>query len=304
MQICFDSISKTYPSKDRPIQAVEDISFQLVPGRVYGLLGPNGSGKSSLMRMLLNLIEPDFGTISVDGDSKGNSYQQFRNEVGYLPEERGFYRNDKLQDVLVYLGQLKGLDFSDARKRAQQLLDRFELKDYARKSIASLSKGMSQKVQLIAAVIHRPSLLILDEPFTGLDPVNLEVVRELILEQKKAGATTLLSTHQLAEAEKLCDEIIMLQGGKTLFCGTLQDLQTLHGRAEVTIRPSLSAAVLSTLQTVEPISASEKLILQDGFTVNDFLRELTRVNHDILDLRVQPTSLENLYLKFVRAKDA
>jgi ABC-2 type transport system ATP-binding protein len=213
--------------------AVDDFTLDIPEGALFGFIGPNGSGKTTTLRMILRIIEPDAGQIRVFGQPHGVSAND---RIGYLPEERGLYRKMTVLRQLAYFGTLKGLRPREARKAAEDWLDRLGLSDWRDKKLEALSKGMSQKIQFIATVLARPRLLILDEPFSGLDPVNLEVLRGALLEMQAAGTTILFSTHDMHTAEQLCDHICMIYRGKKVLDGTLQDIQSTYGQDTVRLR--------------------------------------------------------------------
>jgi ABC-2 type transport system ATP-binding protein len=200
--------------------AVQDLSFSVPPGCVFGFLGPNGAGKTTTLRMVLDIFRPSAGTIHVLG---ADSAFKVRRRLGYLPEEKGLYKKMKAWAVIAYLAKLKGLDSATARKRAHSLLDRYGLGTVANTRIEALSKGMSQKVQVLAAIAHEPELVIFDEPFSGLDPVNQAVLEEMVAELKARGVTIVFSTHVMQHAERLCDRLLILARGKKVFEGTLRD---------------------------------------------------------------------------------
>ena len=213
--------------------AVDDFSLEIPEGALFGFIGPNGSGKTTTLRMILRIIEPDSGQIRVFGQPHGVSAND---RIGYLPEERGLYRKMTVLRQLAYFGTLKGLRPREARKAAEDWLERLGLSDWRDKKLEALSKGMSQKIQFIATVLARPRLLILDEPFSGLDPVNLEVLRGALLEMQAAGTTILFSTHDMHTAEQLCDHICMIYQGKKVLDGSLQDIQSTYGQDTVRLR--------------------------------------------------------------------
>lgn len=213
--------------------AVDDFSLEIPEGALFGFIGPNGSGKTTTLRMILRIIEPDSGQIQVFGQPHGVSAND---RIGYLPEERGLYRKMTVLRQLAYFGTLKGLRPREARKAAGDWLERLGLSDWRDKKLEALSKGMSQKIQFIATVLARPRLLILDEPFSGLDPVNLEVLRGALLEMQAAGTTILFSTHDMHTAEQLCDHICMIYQGKKVLDGSLQDIQSTYGQDTVRLR--------------------------------------------------------------------
>jgi ABC-2 type transport system ATP-binding protein len=209
-------VSKSYDG--RP--AVRDLSFAVQSGSICGFLGPNGAGQTTTLRMILDIIRPDAGSIELFG--KPNS-PEARDRIGFLPEERGLYRKMTAEGVIVFFGRMKGMKASAARARARELLTAYGLRDAAFKKVKQLSKGMAQKVQILAAVVHEPDLVILDEPFSGLDPVNQKTLEELVLGLKARGATVLFSTHVMEHAERLCDRIVLLARGSKVFDGRVAD---------------------------------------------------------------------------------
>jgi len=212
--LTLDRVCKSYGDK----RAVRDVSLAVPRGSIYGFLGPNGSGKTTTIRSIMNIILPDSGTISFDGRPLNLG---LRDRIGYLPEERGLYRKMKCLDQLVFLARLKGVPRAEARRRAREWLERLGLGDYAERKVDNLSKGMQQKVQFAATFIGEPDLVILDEVFSGLDPLNIELLRDMIVEQKQRGTTILFSTHMLAEAERICDAICLIEGGEKILDGSL-----------------------------------------------------------------------------------
>jgi ABC-2 type transport system ATP-binding protein len=215
-----ENVTKTFGAHS----AVEALSLRVPVGSVYGFIGPNGSGKTTTLRMIMHIIHPDQGRIAVLGEQ---SCAAANDRIGYLPEERGLYRQMKVVELLRFFAQLKG--HAATRAEINSWLDRMDLSDWADRKVEALSKGMSQKVQFIATVIARPQLLLLDEPFSGLDPINAEVVRKILLELVRAGTTVLFSTHDMAVAETLCDWILMIYKGRKVLDGTLRQIQQEHG---------------------------------------------------------------------------
>ena len=200
-------------------QAVDNISLSIPKGAIYGFLGPNGAGKTTTIRMILEIIKPSSGTIDILGHS---SALQVRNRIGYLPEEKGLYKKMKAWAVIQYFAMLKGMDRNSARQRARDLLDHYGLGEFADSRVEALSKGMSQKVQVLAAVAHDPELVILDEPFSGLDPVNQSVLEELIHDMAARGQTVIFSTHVMQHAERLCNHFLLVNKGRKIFDGTVK----------------------------------------------------------------------------------
>ncbi|MEQ1891683.1 MAG: ATP-binding cassette domain-containing protein [Planctomycetota bacterium] len=201
-------------------RAVDEVSFVVPQGSITGFLGPNGAGKTTTLRMILGILKPTSGRIAVFG---APSALEVRSRVGYLPEEKGLYKKMKCWAIVAYFASLKGLDRKSAKRRAYELLERYGLKDFAEKKTEALSKGMGQKVQVLASIAHDPELVIFDEPFSGLDPVNQQVLEEVLLDLKKKGRTVLFSTHVMQHAERLCERILLIAKGKKLFDGTVAE---------------------------------------------------------------------------------
>ncbi len=215
------------------VRAVDDVSYDIPAGSIFGLLGPNGAGKTTSIRMLLRIILPDSGEIELFGQP---STKVAKERVGYLPEERGLYKKMKVLDLLVFIGRLRSLSAVEARQRSTTWLERFDLANFAKSELDELSKGMQQKVQFIATVLNEPELLILDEPFSGLDPVNTNMLRDIILDYHRRGHTIIFSTHQMDQVEKLCQSICMINKGKVVLSGSLQDIKRQYGHGGVTLR--------------------------------------------------------------------
>ncbi len=216
--LTLNSVTKTYGEK----KAANNVNLVIPRGSIYGFLGPNGAGKTTTIRAIMNIILPDSGEILLGGRPMDGS---MRDRIGYLPEERGLYRKMKCRDQLGYLAELKGVPRGESLKRADQWLERMGLSDYRLQKIDTLSKGMQQKIQFAATFISKPDLVILDEVFTGLDPLNIELLREMILEEKEKGVTIIFSTHMLAEAEKICDSICLIEGGEIIIDGSLESVR-------------------------------------------------------------------------------
>ncbi|HVJ04769.1 MAG TPA: ATP-binding cassette domain-containing protein [Candidatus Saccharimonadales bacterium] len=221
-----DSVTKTYDE----FVAVDNLSFNIAEGEVFGLLGPNGAGKTSSIRMMIGIIVPDSGAVRVFGEPLS---RKVLDRVGYLPEERGFYKKMKVIENLVFFAQLKGLSVSEATRRAHQWLERLELGRWASSKIEELSKGMQQKVQFVAAVIHDPDFLILDEPFSGLDPASSLVLKDALLDLKMQGKTILFSTHRMDTVERLCDSICLVNQGRSVLLGVLNEIKASYGRSSI-----------------------------------------------------------------------
>jgi ABC-2 type transport system ATP-binding protein len=221
--ISLENVTKSYDG----VPAVSHISLNVRQGAILGLLGPNGAGKTSTIRMVLNILMPDEGSIRVFDRPLNDDTRQ---SIGYLPEERGLYPRMQVQSVIVFLAALRGMAEAEAERRARHWLDRFELSDWAKKKVQDLSKGMQQKVQFISAVLHQPPLVILDEPFSGLDPVNAATVKDVMLEMRDQGSTVVLSTHRMEQVEKMCDSICLIDKGRNVLAGDLRAIKQSYGK--------------------------------------------------------------------------
>jgi ABC-2 type transport system ATP-binding protein len=233
------------------IVAVDDLSLRVEQGAVFGLLGPNGAGKTTSLRMIMHILAPDEGTIQVLGQPVSPRTQDL---IGYLPEERGLYGRMKVREVLVFLAALKGLSEAEATRRVGEWLERLELAAWSEKKINDLSKGMQQKAQFIAAVVHRPSLLILDEPFTGLDPVNSTLIKDIMLELRKQGSTIILSTHRMEQVEMMCDAICLVNHGRSVLAGDLRAIKKSYGKNTLRMEYSGDDHFLERPESVEKVN--------------------------------------------------
>ena len=223
MYLRLDNITKSYDGK----VAVQDLSMEIPKGVIYGMIGPNGAGKTTTIRMIMNIIAPDSGRILIEGKERDGS---FRDRVGYMPEERGLYKKMTLREVITYMAELKGFPVSSINQAVVPWLDRMGLREYELKKVEELSKGMAQKLQFITTILHEPDLVIFDEIFSGLDPLNIELVKDALLELKRQGKTILFSTHVMEQAEKLCDHICMISRGQKVLDGRIGDVKARFGR--------------------------------------------------------------------------
>ncbi len=221
--IAIDRVTKRFDS----VVAVQDLSLRVEQGAVFGLLGPNGAGKTTSLRMIMHILVPDEGSVQVMGQHASDQTQDL---IGYLPEERGLYRRMKVREALIFLGAIKGLGEAEAGRRVNEWLERLELSAWAEKKINDLSKGMQQKAQFIGAVVHRPALLILDEPFAGLDPVNASIIKDIMLELRDMGSTIILSTHRMEQVEMMCDAICLVNHGRSVLAGDLRSIKKSYGK--------------------------------------------------------------------------
>ncbi|HEY6563740.1 MAG TPA: ATP-binding cassette domain-containing protein [Pirellulaceae bacterium] len=277
--------------------AVNDLDLQVPEGSIYGFIGPNGSGKTTSLRMILRIFQPDSGTVTVLGQSQGRTADD---RLGYLPEERGLYKRMKVRSLLTYYAQLKGL--YRCQPAIQEWLERLGASTWANKRIDGLSKGMAQKVQFIAAVVTRPKLLILDEPFSGLDPVNMEVLREAVLHVRDQGTTIVFSTHDMDVAERLCDTIFMIFRGKKVLDGTLESIQAQYPADRVRVRfvdPSVSVPSLPQVEESEFDGRYWELRLSDPAAAPEVLRQLV-ARHPVDHFEVIRPSLHEVFVRIAR----
>ncbi|MCH7875672.1 MAG: ATP-binding cassette domain-containing protein [Gemmatimonadetes bacterium] len=288
--------------------AVRELTLNVPRGAVYGLLGPNGAGKTTTLRMIMSIILPDEGRIVLFGES--GSGQDLSQRIGYLPEERGLYRKMKVLDLLVFLAEIKGVDRRVARRSGRYWLERLGLADWTEKKIDDLSKGMQQKVQFIATVLHRPELVILDEPFAGLDPVNTQVIKDIVVELSKSGTTILFSTHIMQQAEKLCDAVCIIARGQKVLDGGLAEVKRTHGGRHVVI-------ALEPGGSVDRVLRDRTLVLQandygnyaevelvDGVDPQRLLHGLIEAGARLTRFEVAEPSLEKIFIDKVGAEAA
>jgi ABC-2 type transport system ATP-binding protein len=279
--------------------AVTELSLEVYPGRVYGLLGPNGAGKTTTIRMIVNITAPDSGDIKVFGQRITPALQD---RIGYLPEERGLYRKMKVGDQIKYFAALKNVSSKEAAMRVDRWLARLKLLEWKNKKTSELSKGMQQKVQFLNAIIHEPDLLILDEPFSGLDPVNLEVLKEVILELKAAGKTIIFSTHQMEIAEKICDDICLLNRSRKVLEGSIREVKRGFSRNAVALRLVGGEAVLADpllVSKVQRHSDGLEVLLAEGTTAQSLLKELITAEAIIERFEMIEPSLHDIFIEKV-----
>ncbi|MCJ7504812.1 MAG: ATP-binding cassette domain-containing protein [Acidobacteriia bacterium] len=266
--VVLEKVTKRFDS----LTAVDGLSLSIRPGAVFGLLGPNGAGKTTTLRMIMRVLVPDEGSILVLGQPASDRTQDL---IGYLPEERGLYPRMKVREVLVFLAALKGLSERESTRRVGQWLERLVLAAWAEKKIIDLSKGMQQKAQFIAAIIHTPPLLILDEPFTGLDPVNAALVKDIMLELRDQGSTIILSTHRMEQVEVMCDSICLINKGRSILAGDLRSIKQSYGKNTLRIEYSGQGDFLEQPALVESVNrfgAAVEVKLRPGADPQEILR--------------------------------
>jgi ABC-2 type transport system ATP-binding protein len=283
--------------------AVDDLTLSIKPGGICGLLGPNGAGKTSTIRMIMRITLPDAGQITVFGEPLGRAHMD---QFGYLPEERGLYKKMKVMDHLVFLGQLKGLSAAEAHKHANAWCERFEFSAWTGKKVEELSKGMQQKVQFIGAVLHDPRLIIMDEPFTGLDPANAVVLKDVLLEMAKAGKTILLSTHRMDQVERLCQSICLINHGHAVLEGDLSQIKARYGRHNVQIKYDGDPGFLEEKRLVQSFNDYGNYVevrLAPGADSQDLLR-LAASKARLDKFEVMEPSLEEIFIDVVGKSNA
>ncbi len=244
--LSIENVTKRYEGHT----AVDDFSLTIEPGVIYGLLGPNGAGKTTTIRMAMGIIEPDEGKIEIFGEPLSESLKE---RIGYLPEERGLYRKMKVRDQLVFLAEIKGVPAKTAAERVSRWLERVDLAGWEEKPVEALSKGMQQKIQFISTVIHEPQMVILDEPFAGLDPINTQLLKDVIVEMKDEGRTVILSTHLMDQVEKLCERICLINKGRKVLEGDLSDIKMSFSKNVVAMRFSGDVRELGSHPDVEKV---------------------------------------------------
>ncbi len=274
------NLVKTFGS----VRAVDDVSFSVPEGSVFGLIGRNGAGKTTTIRMMMNIYIPETGEVVLRGSKIG---QEFRDKVGYLPEERGLYKKMKVMETLLFFAELKGKTGREVERKANEYIKRFQLSDRKNSKIEDLSKGNQQKIQFITTILHDPEFIILDEPFSGLDPINTDLLREIIVELKSKGKVIIFSTHLMDFAEKMCDQIAMIDHGKIILNGELKEIKKKHAKNNISLSHSGDVSFLNKYDFIEKVEdfgnqtgirvkeASQiqqvlKLLVENNITVNKF----------------------------------
>ena len=294
--VALDGISKAYENKI----AVQDLSLQIEAGTMFGLLGPNGSGKTSTIRMMIGITMPDSGSVSMFG--KPYARESLR-RVGYLPEERGLYKKMKVMEQLIFMGQLRGLDPALASRRAHEWCERLQILDAAQKKTEELSKGMQQKIQFIATLMHDPELVVMDEPFSGLDPVNTSLLQDILIELKKSGKAILFSTHRMDQVEKLCDSICLIHRGRAVLSGGMREVKSRYERDRVIINFEGDDSFLRhpSIKEFKNYSGHAEIQLNPHSDAQDLLRAAI-AGASILRFELMEPSLEEIFIRTVGEK--
>ncbi len=292
--ITVNNISKRFGST----QAVDNVSFEVIPGEIFGLLGPNGSGKTTTIRIILDIYEPDSGSVSILG---GPMSEVKKNNIGYLPEERGLYQDIPLDRCLEYLATLKNLDEATVKTRLSDYLEKFDLTQHAKKKVKELSKGMQQKAQLIATLIHEPQVIIIDEPFSALDPLNTQLVKDLLMEQRNSGKTIIMCTHQMNQVEQLCDKLVLVDEGKVLLNGSLQDVRQQFSTDNVLIQTSdILPESIPGIAEIQRFNGGFRLVPEAGVKPPAILNNLIGSGISLNAFEVAVPSLDEIFIKVVQ----
>jgi ABC-2 type transport system ATP-binding protein len=289
--ITLENVTKSYDS----VTAVNGVNLRVRQGAILGLLGPNGAGKTTTIRMIMNILVPDDGSIKVL-DQPVND--RTRDLIGYLPEERGLYPRMKVRDVIIFLAALHGLTEEEAGRRATEWLDRLGLAEWSGKKLVDLSKGMQQKVQFITAVIHKPPLVILDEPFSGLDPVNAATVEEIMLEMRAKGSTIVLSTHRMEQVERMCDSICLIDKGRNVLDGELRAIKQSYGKNTLHIEFTGSENFLSnpSIINITRLGNGVEAKLKPGADPQEILKAAVQANVSITRFELLEPSLNEIFI--------
>jgi ABC-2 type transport system ATP-binding protein len=278
-------------------KVVDDASFEVEDGEIFGLLGPNGAGKTTIIRILLDIFTPDSGTITILGSAMTEAKKDL---IGYLPEERGLYQDIQLERCLVYLATLKGLSQVEAGKRVAKWLDKFDLSAHSHKKVKELSKGMQQKAQLIATLIHEPRIVIIDEPFSALDPVNTQMVKDVLLELRQKGITIVMCTHQMHQVEELCDRLVLIDHGKIMLYGKLEEIQKNYAGHDIILKSKNELPALKGITTMEKINGGTYRIgLPPNTKPQQFLRDLVEQNIDVEQFEIAIPTLDEIFIQVV-----
>jgi len=279
------------------VYAVNNVSFNIEAGQIHGILGPNGAGKTTTIRMIMNILVPDAGTISLFGQSMS---EQLKHKIGYLPEERGLYQKMKVKDVINFMAELHRMDISLAEEKCDYWLDKMQLSARSESKIEELSKGMQQKIQLISTIIHEPDLLIFDEPFSGLDPVNVNLIKNIMIELKEQNKAIMFSTHMMEAAEKLCDEIIMINNGEKILDGNLEQIRKEYGKNSIQLEFEGDGKFIKSSPMVKKYDYYGSYVevqLNESYTANDLLKSvLDKVK--IIQMKSQASSLNEIFIDF------
>jgi ABC-2 type transport system ATP-binding protein len=278
--------------------AVDNLSFTVHPGEIFGLLGPNGAGKTTCIRMILDIFEPDSGEINI---LDGRMTDDKKNRIGYLPEERGLYQDIPLERCLTFLAALKGMPEKNVSSKLIDYLKYFDLYDVRDKKVKELSKGMQQKAQLISTLVHDPDLIIIDEPFTALDPVNTEMVKDILEEKRDEGKAIIMSTHQMNQVEELCDRILLIDHGHRVLYGTLQEIQDQFASRDIFVRPRTPLpAVIEGVKEIRQLNGRQLLVLSENVEPHQVLKTLINQGIEMTAFEVAIPPLNEIFIQVVK----
>jgi ABC-2 type transport system ATP-binding protein len=278
-------------------RAVEDVSFAVGPGQVFGLLGPNGAGKTTTIRVMLDIFKPDSGSVEILGVAPD---KVSKDRIGYLPEDRGLYKDVALEQVLIFLATLKGLGDGEAKSRLVPWLERMDLYEHRHKKVQELSKGMQQKAQLIAALVHEPDLIVVDEPFSGLDPVNTRLIKEIIQDQVKAGRTVIMSTHLMYQVEALCDRIVLIDRGRTVLYGRVDEIRRDFAANAVVLQAEGDLSGLPHVLESRQENGEWRLSLEPGADPQEVLKAVVaRTGVKVERFELAEPSLDDIFITVV-----
>ena len=283
------------------VQAVDNLSFDVRPGEIFGLLGPNGAGKTTSIRMILDIFEPDSGEIEILG---GQMTEEKKNQIGYLPEERGLYQEIPLERCLTFLATLKGMNEHDAVIKLKDYMERFDLYEYKNSKVKELSKGMQQKAQLITTLVHDPDVVIIDEPFTSLDPVNTEMVKDMLEQKRDEGKAIIMSTHQMNQVEELCDRILLIDHGHRVLYGTLQEIQQGFSSRDIMVTPlSNLPETIEGVREIRKMNGRFRLVLDESAQPNRILKNLINAGVELTEFEIAVPPLNEIFIKVVKDRD-
>ena len=282
------------------VQAVKDISFSLYGGEIFGLLGPNGAGKTTILRLILDIFKPDKGKIAILGGAMSESKLS---RIGYMPEERGLYQDVPLEKCLVYLARLKGVPKQEAKERVMNFLERFDLSDYRKKQVKQLSKGMQQKAQIIATLVHEPELVIVDEPFSGLDPVNTKMVKDILRDLRDQGVAIIMSTHQLHQVEELCDRILLIDQGQELLHGEINAIRSEYAGNVILVGTPGSLPALEGISDIDSYNSTYRLVLTVNTSPKLVLTQLVAKNIPVERFEIAVPTLDEIFIQVVQESE-
>jgi len=279
-------------------QAVVDVSFDVERGEIFGLLGPNGAGKTTAIRIMLDIFKPERGTVSILG---GPMTDEKKSRIGYMPEERGLYQDVSLDRCLRYLASLKDVPDDLARERLDEYLERFDLAEHRTKKVKELSKGMQQKAQIITTLLHQPELVVIDEPFTALDPLNVQLVKDLMCELRQQGTTIVMSTHQMHQVDELCDRIVLIDQGRNVLYGGLNEIRRRFSGHAVLVRTTQELPSIPGVEGIAAHNGSIKRTLEKETSPQDILCQLTSQDVILEKFEIAIPSLDEIFIKVVEA---